>query len=147
MLGQVVSGGIAAEASIPAATRHNIKDFHHRSWFITAYSDGAAVTQTEAGSRPGESWSDLVFGWVYARILARVTEHATAEQLLDELPCDPGAGPYAPINQGADTIAADATWADDSAWPLSDTDPERLVRKAECPPQHVGHHLLPAAWA
>ena len=147
MLGQVVSGGIAAEASIPAATRHNIKDFHHRSWFITAYSDGAAVTQTEAGSRPGESWSDLVFGWVYARILAQVTEHATAEQLLDELPCDPGAGPHAPINQGADTIAADATWADDSAWPLSDTDPERLVRKAECPPQHVGHHLLPAAWA
>ena len=39
-------------------------------------------------------------------------------------------GWYAPMNQGADTIAADATWADDSAWPLSDTDPERLVRKA-----------------
>ena len=130
MLEQVVSGGIAAEAGIPDATRHNIKDFHHRSWFITAYSDGAAVTQTEAGSRPGESWSDLVFGWVYARILAKVTEHATAEQILDELPYDPGAGPYASMQRGVDTIAADATWADDSAWPLSDTDPERLVRKA-----------------
>ena len=122
MLKQVTSGGMAAETDLPATTRHNIKDFHSRAWFITSYSDGSSVTQTAAGSRPGESWSDIVFGWVYSRILARITEHATAD-------CDPDTGPFAEAHQGIETTAADATWADDSAWPLSNRDPEALVQK------------------
>ncbi|CAE7316855.1 unnamed protein product [Symbiodinium sp. CCMP2592] len=91
MAQQTVSGGMAAETSLPATTRHNIKDFHNRAWFITAYADGSQVTQTAAGSRPGESWADIVFG--------------------------------------CEITVADATWADDSAWPLSDHDPEALLRK------------------
>ena len=129
MLKQVTSGGMAAETDLPATTRHNIKDFHSRAWFITSYSDGSSDTQTAAGSRPGESWSDIVFGWVYSRILARITEHATAERLLGEMPCDPDTGPFAEAHQGIETTAADATWADDSAWPLSNRDPEALVQK------------------
>ncbi|CAE7244447.1 unnamed protein product [Symbiodinium sp. CCMP2592] len=129
MAQQIVSGGMAAETSLPATTRHNIKDFHNRAWFITAYADGSQVTQTAAGSRPGESWADIVFGWVYSRILAVVTEHATAESVLDQIACDPSAGPYAASGQGGEITVADATWADDSAWPLSDHDPEALLRK------------------
>ncbi|CAE7660424.1 unnamed protein product [Symbiodinium sp. CCMP2592] len=129
MMEQVCAGGMAAETSLPHTTRHNVKDFHSRAFFVTAYADGTHVTQTDAGSRPGESWSDIVFGWVYSRILARITEHATAENILDELPCDPSAGPYAVAGEGTDISIADATWADDSAWPLSADTPEALVRK------------------
>ena len=131
MMEQVLGGGVAAEAGISTAIRHSLKDFHSRSWFVTMYGDGSRVTQTEAGSRPGESWSDIVFGWVYSRILARITEHAVAEDLVDVLPVDISQGPFAGVDSCDDTVASDATWADDSAWPLSDSDPNALVLKAK----------------
>ena len=89
MMQQVLSGGMGAETCLPDTTRHNIKDFHLGSWFVSAYADGTRLVQTETGSGPGESCSDIVFGWVYSRILSRITEIATVlTELLDHLLTD-----------------------------------------------------------
>ena len=121
MMEQVLEGGMAADAGLSAATRHCLKDFHSRAWFVTMYADGSRVTQTSAGSRPGESWSDIVFGWVYSRILAKITEHAVAEDLIDVLPVDPSAGPYAGADGGMDAVASDATCVRSSSSSVSST--------------------------
>ncbi|CAE7839222.1 unnamed protein product [Symbiodinium sp. CCMP2592] len=40
MMQQITTGGMAADTKLPPTTRHNIKDFHNRAWFVTACANG-----------------------------------------------------------------------------------------------------------
>ena len=130
MTEQVLEGGMAADAGLSAATRHCLKGFP-----LPSFGSSLCMPMVPASRRPQrgrdqeESWSDIVFGWVYSRILAKITEHAVAEDLIDVLPVDLSAGPYAGADGGMDAVASDATWADDSAWPVSDASPQKLILK------------------
>ena len=125
----VREGGTLAQAGAPDALRQVVKDIHLHTWFVSRFSDGSKVCSSLAGSRPGESWADLIYAFIYGRVLHKVHEYAVAEELTFALSHDPAAGIYGAAS-GPDLLpATDTTWADDSAFPLEAQDAEELVRK------------------
>ncbi|CAE7825551.1 unnamed protein product [Symbiodinium sp. CCMP2592] len=125
----VTSGGAMAAADVPPALRQTIRDLHHATWFTTRYADGTQVCQTLKGSRPGESFADTVFAFIYSKILCSIYEAATAEDLAFTLPFDPETGPFGTGEGSSDQPSWDATWADDSAFPTAARDGDELLRK------------------
>ncbi|CAE7681671.1 unnamed protein product, partial [Symbiodinium necroappetens] len=125
----IQQGGMMQDCGMPAAARHLAKDLLHRSWFVTRHGSDAQINSTHAGSRPGESWADVVFSFVLSKILTQIMEHATAENLLTELSVDVEGGIYTTAPDMEKVQAQDCTWADDCAFPLSDSGPNRLVCK------------------
>ncbi|CAE7036913.1 unnamed protein product [Symbiodinium sp. CCMP2592] len=138
---EIETGGVLADCGVPPAVRHVIKDLHNVAWFSTQHGDGRRVCVTRAGSRPGESFADVVFGFIYERILQQVSEVANAEGLLESHPYDEEIGPFGSGANGYDVLVQDSTWADDSAWPVSDGDPLLLLRKASRLSSLVISHL------
>ncbi|CAE7309490.1 unnamed protein product [Symbiodinium sp. CCMP2592] len=126
----VRSGGTFADNAIPATIRHAAKDTHHHTWFVTPHTSGTLLCKTEAGSRPGESWADTVYSFIYSRILSRIAEYAHGECLLPDFSHDAASGIFAPKGGGEGIGCQDATWADDSAWPLIAHSPAALLAKA-----------------
>ena len=88
------TGGMMSQAGLPGPLRHQVKDILYNSWFVTRHGDHRRLCATKAGSRPGESWADLVFAFVLGRILCQITEMATGEGLLTELCYDIEGGPF-----------------------------------------------------
>ena len=125
----IQQGGMMQDAGMPAAARHLAKDLLHRSWFVTRHGSDEQINSTHAGSRPGESWADVVFSFVLSKILLQIMEHATAEELLTDLSLDLEGGIYTTAPDMEKVQAQDCTWADDCAFPMSDSDPNRLVCK------------------
>ena len=94
MMQMARQGGMFADGGFPATIRHATKDIHYNTWCATPYTSGDVICRSQAGSRPGESWSDVVYSFVYTRVLAR------GEQLLPELTYDPDLRPFAAEGQG-----------------------------------------------
>ncbi|CAE7779518.1 unnamed protein product [Symbiodinium sp. CCMP2592] len=130
LMQEVLEGGMMADIGVPATIRHMAKDLHANTWFISPHGDGTLLSRTCAGSRPGESWADAIFSFVFGRVLARITEIARGEDLLDTLHADMAEGPFATAEGDEEACASDATWADDSSWAITDASPVRLMAKA-----------------
>eukprot|EP00439_Symbiodinium_sp_Y106_P039935 s2048_g4.t2 len=81
----IKQGGMMGEAGMNPVLRHLAKDMMFRSWFVTRHGSSDQVCTTGAGSRPGESWADLVYAFVLGRMLTVLHEVATAEDLLTPL--------------------------------------------------------------
>ncbi|CAE7735994.1 RTase [Symbiodinium sp. CCMP2592] len=131
LLEAVASGGAIRDSGVSPAICAAVADFHRRTWFVSAQSSGDKLSATLAGSRPGESWADVLFGYVYSRVLCRVAEIATAEDLLTVHHYEEETGIYGQPHCGVEYEATDTTWAHDSAFPMSDRDPGALLRKAK----------------
>ena len=129
MMSTVQSGDMLAQSGAPDALRQVVKDIHLHTWFVSRFSDGSHVCSSMAGSRPGESWADLIYAYIYGRVLCKIHEFAVAEELTFHVPYDPSVGVFpAHANEGP-LAATDATWADDSAFPLVADEPEDLMRR------------------
>ena len=131
MMSVVRQGGTFADNRAPDTVRHAAKDTHHYTWFVTPHTSGKLLCRTEAGSRPGESWADTVYSFIYSRILARIAEYASAEELLPDFFVDDAGGPFAEPADGECITGQDATWADDSAWPILAATPDLFLRRAK----------------
>ena len=84
---QVVrAGGVMTQCGLLPHYRALVQDMHDLSWFIAPFSDGSTVGLSKAGSRPGESWADVVFAFVYHKVLCEMKHAATAEGLVVQ-PC------------------------------------------------------------
>ena len=123
----VQSGGMFREAEIPEQICSTVCDFHLHTWAITRFADGGKVCTSRAGSRPGASWADTLFAFIYAKILYRVHELLEGEGLNYQLPWDSTSGPFATQTDDEPQSAWDTTWADDSAWTVEGEDAEQLL--------------------
>ena len=130
MMSVIADGGTFADANIPGTIRHAAKDMHHFTWFVTPHTSGKWLCRTEAGSRPGESWADTVYAFIYGRVLAKISELTIGEDIAPVHCRDPGCGIFAQPGDGEPVYGQDATWADDSAWPINAACPHELLRKA-----------------
>ena len=119
MMSTIQDGGMFRQAGVDGALRHAIKDLHLRTWFTTAYSSGQHLCQSQAGSRPGESFADVVYAYIYSRVLYHIHEVLTADF---SLPWDPEDGVFGLGAAGDPQEAWDATWADDSAYAMEGPD-------------------------
>ena len=131
LLETVESGGMLAQAGAPDALRQVVKDIHMHTWFVSRFSDGSRVCSSLAGSRSGESWADLIYAYIYGRVLCKIHEFAVAEGLTFHVPFDPESGIFPPVDDGEVLAATDATWADDSAFPIVADDPAELMRQTQ----------------
>eukprot|EP00439_Symbiodinium_sp_Y106_P083986 s966_g24.t1 len=130
LLETIHAGGMLSQAGLPGALGKIVQDIHLHTWFVTRFSDGARVCSSLAGSRPGESWADLVFAHVYSRVLHQIQEHVVAEGLGCQLAYDSQAGLYG--TQGEQLLdATDATWADDSAFFTAADNPIVLLERTQ----------------
>ena len=127
----ILSGGMLQAANIPDAIRAAVSDFHCDTWFTTRFTDGQTLCRSTAGSRPGASWADCVFAFIYARILFRVHEVLEGEGINFDLPLDEATGIFPPEEESSRHQAWDTTWADDSAYALQAADAEQLLYKTE----------------
>ncbi|CAE6930722.1 unnamed protein product [Symbiodinium sp. CCMP2592] len=128
--GDIQQGGVMGQSTMPPSLRHLAKDTMHQSWFVTGYGTSSRVCVTQAASRPGEAWADLVFAFVLGKILCRIREAAAGEDLLQVLHHDGECGPYAKPGDGEEVQALECAWADDAAFPTADRAPEKLLAKA-----------------
>ena len=131
LMGVIHAGGALRDSGISPALCASAADLHSRTWFVSAQCGGGYLSTTMAGSRPGESWADVIFGYIHARVLRRIAEISEAEELCTIHHLDETAGIFGQPHVGAPIMATDTTWADDSAFPLSDVSPDRLLRKAK----------------
>ena len=127
----IQDGGLLSQAGMPDPLRHVVRDLHLHTWFVSRFADGSHVCDSRAGSRPGESWADLLYAHIYSLVLHKVHEHVVAEDLGSELRVDMECGIFGSPAEGTPIVATDATWADDSAFPTSDSCPARLLAKTQ----------------
>ena len=131
MLALVQAGGLMTEAGNPPSVRAACADFHRTTWFVSSYANGDRLATTQTGSRPGESWADAIFAYVYARAMGTLIERADGESILSFLGSNVEAGVSPAVDNGLVSIARDGTWADDSVLPVEDQCPVQLVSKVK----------------
>ena len=121
--------------SIGTDPRHKaiLDELLSSTWFTVM--DDEIVTATNAGSRPGDNLADVVFAFVYSRILEHMRfaleeegfqtfRHTTLDDGLRSLePCE------VQVNEAPHLC--DITWADDLAVILQHGDPQELLRRTK----------------
>ena len=127
----IKSGGIMEEAGISGALRAMMKDVHHRTWCVTKHTNGSRLAMTHAGSRPGESLADAIFAYLYSRVLGRIWEAARGEEIISATTVSMEDGIFGVPGSGDEESLRDVTWADDTAMPFDDVDPDRCLRKGK----------------
>ena len=98
------------------------------TWF--RFEQGELVTQTGIGTRPGDSLADLVFSFVFARVLHQVRREVADITALTELPWHPAMQDSVWPVEGtpSDVLSVlDCTWMDDAAFVLKHTKAQTLL--------------------
>ncbi|CAE7905413.1 rngB [Symbiodinium microadriaticum] len=127
----ISTGGMLYEAEIPEQIRAAVRDFHLHTWAVTRFTSGERLCTSRAGSRPGASWADTIFAFIYAKILYKVHELLEGEGLNFHLPCDNSSGPFSTVLQDEPQEAWDTTWADDTAWAVEGDTAEQLLERTQ----------------
>ncbi|CAE7349989.1 unnamed protein product, partial [Symbiodinium sp. CCMP2456] len=125
----IADGGMFRVAEMPPQVCAVVQDFHRHTWATTRFTDGNQVCTSKAGSRPGASWADTLFAFIYAKILYKVHEIMEGEEVNFSLPWDSTSGPFATNLQDEPQPAWDTTWADDTAWAIEGNSAEELLSR------------------
>ena len=79
----VKGGGVMSEEDVPELLTAAIRDRYDHTWFVCPYRIGDQLAATETGSRPGESFADALYAYVYSRVLGKIMMVAAGEQLMN----------------------------------------------------------------
>eukprot|EP00438_Fugacium_kawagutii_P033266 Skav234612 [mRNA] locus=scaffold1110:429332:432147:- [translate_table: standard] len=87
-------------------------------------------TRTEVGSRPGDSFADIIFGYLFAVVLKDVAATLRDRGLLDSVPISEHLGPWAPDDASIHWEEfTGVTWMDDTCLCLSHHKAPALLQK------------------
>lgn len=116
------------EANTPERLQHVIGDYMEATWFTVPHSE--EIVGTLAGSRPGDTFADLIFSFVFSKILDRIT--SAFEKYGWKTETCIALGPS--LTRTQCDIAklpsyAHLTWADDLVILQKDANAEQLVDK------------------
>ena len=143
---------VCSAVQLPSGTMHELRDFLggdpllatagtsswasgavnetlHDTWFRLPQEDEVVVTHT--GSRPGDSLSDLVFSFLFSKVLQQVRESLRAAGALARIPWTASmVNNLDPIDDPPDSYlgVSDATWMDDLVMFLTSPDASLLLR-------------------
>ena len=107
-----------------------VADLHEQSFFVTRFASGSEVSETILGTRPGEALSDLVFTYVYHMVLERVQAKLQTAGYLEQIPFDDEQNLWEEPTCCWENMLG-PTWADDSAFVVSDAVPRNLRDKVQ----------------
>eukprot|EP00438_Fugacium_kawagutii_P012983 Skav230934 [mRNA] locus=scaffold2774:74414:79357:- [translate_table: standard] len=118
----------------PAVQRAGLQDhyrraltaLHENTWFQMRGQED--FTRTEVGTRPGDSFADVIFGYVFSVVLKDLYGQLRDRQLLDHFPAQgvPGLRPQWHIPHQMEEFTG-VTWMDDTCLGLSTTQAKDLV--------------------
>ena len=113
-------------SEVPPQLEGLVAELLSGTWFMTATKQG--LCESLAGSRPGDGLADIVFGFIFKRVLSRVVDEASS--LFDWEPCEivrdfdltipPPTGLSSPP-------FIDVVWADDLAFSAMHEDADTLI--------------------
>ena len=98
-------------ACLPATHRNYIQAIHRDTYF---YVEGQHdVVRTELGTRPGDSFADVIFGYLWSRVLSKLQSHLKEMGVLEDVDCTRGIG----LQPAGDAVERQTvlgpTWCDD----------------------------------
>ena len=129
----VQSKSLIREAGASEWLTGMMKEFSRDTWFALGREQGTALVTS--GTRPGDNLADLIFSFLFSRILKELRDSFQREDISLCLPwCDRWlcAGPDEVSLETADQEARpiDVTWMDDLALLVSAQDPSLLLQRA-----------------
>ena len=135
--GEHAYGTIGATSPQQSYLREGLTD----TWFHLGHlsSQGQCIV-TNKGSRPGDSWADIVFNAVFHQVLQQISRELKEANLDFEITIPENTSPFLLRDSGAKTLVFQTTWADDLAVLLRFRDTTRL----EADLCHATHILLKA---
>ena len=91
------------------------------------------MVRTEIGSRPGDSFADVVFGLLWAKLLQKLEKSLTAQGILEQIPDIEFPDPYqSHIQEEVSMIPLlGPTWMDDLSVLVTATTNAELIRKTQ----------------
>ena len=103
----------AEDAQVPPHVLRMLQALHHDTWFILGNHEG--VVRTEIGSRPGDGFADVVFGYLWAKLLRQLEGKLVAHGILEHIPDIEFPDPYTihGVQTGQEIPLLGPTWMDD----------------------------------
>eukprot|EP00435_Cladocopium_sp_Y103_P029303 s270_g7.t1 len=120
----------------PAATEQACLPGHLRRTLLALHTDTHFHVQgqqdfvrTEIGTRPGDPFADVVFGYLFSRLLRCVDDELRQHDLLEEFQVRHSRGLFGQVVDGASTQILGPTWMDDLCLTLSASSATALESK------------------
>lgn len=124
------------EARLSLGSQRALRALHDHTWFFLPHQK--TVVQTFQGSRPGDGFADVVFGYLMSRVLRAMEQRLLSLDILDEFPGAAKCVVFSPfIEESCPYVGP--TWMDDLNINVSAPDPSVLERKTgNCTGSHDG---------
>ena len=129
LLALIEDGGLWKQYGMSDHVRHVAKDLHDASFFVTRHSTGEVVVQTQLGSRPGESMADVIFAWIFHRVLDEIAAALRKDECDEVIPAGDEPSLWE-TSDGGSTPVMGPVWADDGAFLASHADPAVMLDRA-----------------
>lgn len=114
-------------AAAPLSHRRYLQALHRDTHFrVDGQIDNCRTT---IGSRPGDTFADIVFGYLWSRVLQVIEHELDQANLLERVPTFDGAGPRAQ-RTGESAPLLGPTWCDDLCICISAMTSAELERKS-----------------
>eukprot|EP00438_Fugacium_kawagutii_P010579 Skav233132 [mRNA] locus=scaffold792:175507:180444:- [translate_table: standard] len=98
------------QSALPVHCRNYLRSLHTDTWF-SVQGRGAVIT-TQAGTRPGDSFADVIFGYMMAVVLKKFEHELHTQGLISEVPMTESDDFFSPLcSTMTDFIGP--TWMDD----------------------------------
>ena len=120
-----------AEAQAPAHVQRMLQAFHRDTWFQLGQQQD--LVRTEIGSRPGDSFADVVFGLLWAKLLKKLETKLVHHGILESIPDIELPHPFVQggdMNHPAIPLLG-PTWMDDLSMLISASTNSELVSKTQ----------------
>ena len=129
LLTLIEDGGLWKQYGMSDHVRHVAKDLHDASFFVTRHSTGEVVVQTQLGSRPGESMADVIFAWIFHRVLDEIAAALRKDECDEVIPAGDETSLWGTSDEGSTPVMG-PVWADDGAFLASHADPAMMLDRA-----------------
>ena len=130
LLSLVRAGGAMHAAGASEHLRAVAEDLHADAFFVTQFAARQQVSRTRAGSRPGESMADVIFGLLYHQVLQQIHSEVCQQALAEPLEYD-GIPSLWPTPPSEHIWFTDSTWADDTAFVTKAPNPADLMQRTK----------------
>ena len=126
-------GGAMDDAQCDQFHRDLMSELCNGSWFVV--DNSSQLTQTHGGTRPGDGLADMLFGFIFGRLLRQLKEELVDAHLWDCRSWEDESARASPLtcslscSQIPSTL--DVVWADDLALAIREADAASCVTKIQ----------------
>ena len=118
------------ETDVPPILEAIAAELHTNTWFATSCRD--ELVRTSGGTRPGSPCADLIFNFLFMKVVHRIRRELFSEELLIELEWTGDKSLFPEVQHNAqDLLLFETIWADDLAILTASADGETIIPKSQ----------------